>query len=187
MNSPPPNRPPANCLVRLEQREDAAGIRGLLETAFPTTFEARLVDALRAQARPYLGLVATRGETLLGHILFTPVQCMRLPAARLFGLGPMAVAPDQQRQGIGTRLMKGGLSAARDTGARAVVVLGHPEYYPRFGFEPAADRGLHCAWEVPREAFMARSLSPGGLDGLAGLVRYHPAFEGEGIAEPGKA
>jgi len=174
-----------DCLVRLEQRGDAGAIRAVHEAAFDTTFEARLVDRLRAKARPYLGLVATRGESVLGHILFTPVQCVASPEARLLGLAPMAVAPEWQGRGVGTRLARGGLSAARDTGALAVFVLGHADYYPRFGFAPAAARGLSCPWEVPAEAFMTRELAPGGLDGLSGEIRYHPAFDGVGIAPGG--
>ena len=175
-------QPMTDCLVRVEQREDAPAIRALLEAAFPGHFEARLVDELRKKARPYLGLVALNASALLGHLLFTPVRCTEVPDARLFGLGPMAVDPAHQRQGIGSQLMRGGLSAARDTGAAAVFVLGHPEYYPRFGFEKASDHGLRCPWEVPDEAFMVLPLRKDGLIGLTGEIRYHPAFEGDGIA-----
>lgn len=174
-------------MIRLEQRQDSQGIRALYEAAFPTTFESRLVDQLREAARPYLGLVALRDGEVCGHILFTPVTNDGAPTARLLGLAPMAVIPELQRKGLGTRLAKGGLAAAKDTGARAVFVLGHVDYYPRFGFEPAAMHGLRCPWEVPEEAFMARPLQPGGLEGLSGMVRYHPAFEGEGIAHESPA
>lgn len=169
-------------LIRIEQKEDRAAISQLHETAFGRHFEARLVETLRNEVRPYLGLVAFSGDELVGHLLLTPVLCAALPDARLLGLAPMAVAPAWQRQGIGTRLVKGGLSAARDTGARAVVVLGDPAYYGRFGFTSAAEHKLNCAWEVPPGAFMVQALNPPGLRGLSGLISYHGAFDGEGIA-----
>lgn len=165
-----------NLLLRMEQRDDAPAIEALLLEAFPGGPEARLVDRLRGEARPYLGWIAERGGQVVGHILFTPVRCESDLQARLLGLGPMAVAPAFQGRGIGTRLGHAGLAAAGDTGARAVVVLGHPGYYPRFGFRPAGEVGLRCAWEVPEEAFMVRPLNGDRLEGLAGLVHYHPAF-----------
>jgi len=171
-----------NCLVRIEQQEDRAAISKLHEAAFGRHFEARLVETLRRKARPYLGLVALSKDQILGHILFTPVRCAAQPDARLLGLAPMAVLPEFQSEGIGTRLVKGGLSAARDTGARGVFVLGDSAYYQRFGFTPAADHGLRCAWEVPEDAFMVQALNPPGLNDLSGLVNYHDAFFGEGIA-----
>lgn len=178
---------PLPCLVRLEQREDAAAIRDLLEDAFPTTFEAALVDALRRRARPYLGLVAERADRLLGHVLFTPVTCEADPSARLLGLGPIAVASDSQGRGVGTRLGRAGLSAARDTGARAVFVLGDPDFYTRLGFEAASAYDLRCAWEAPDGAFRVLPLADDGLKGIEGLVRYHPAFEGDDAPASGRA
>jgi len=170
------------CVVRLEQREDRVAIRKLHEAAFARHFEARLVDVLREKARPYLGMVAIDHQGLLGHLLFTPVRCAAQPDARLLGLAPMAIRPERQRQGLGTRLLKAGLSAARDTGARGLLVLGDPAFYGRFGFEAAERWQLHCSWEVPAGAFMARELNAPGLTGLSGLISYHPAFDGEGIA-----
>ncbi len=173
-----------NLLLRMEQRDDAPAIEALLAEAFPEGPEAFLVERLRREARPYLGWIAERGGQVVGHILFTPVRCASDPEARLLGLGPMAVAPALQRRGIGTRLAHAGLAAAGDTGARAVVVLGHPDYYPRFGFRPASEAGLHCAWEVPDEAFMIRPLNGDTLDGLSGLIHYHAAFSE--ASEPGE-
>ncbi len=172
-----------NLLLRMEQRDDASAISALLTEAFPDGPEARLVERLRREARPYLGWIAERGGQVVGHILFTPVRCESDPEARLFGLGPMAVAPAFQGRGIGTRLGHAGLAAAGDTGARAVVVLGHPDYYPRFGFRPASTAGLRCAWDVPDEAFMIRPLNGDGLEGLSGMIEYHPAFSEVSEAE----
>lgn len=165
-----------NLLLRMEQSDDAEAVQALLLDAFPGGPEARLVQQLRAEARPYLGWIAERAGRVVGHILFTPVRCDAAPEARLLGLGPMAVATPLQRQGIGTRLARAGLAAAGDTGARAVFVLGHPAYYPRFGFRPASESGLSCPWDVPDEAFMVRPLNGDTLSDLSGVVRYHRAF-----------
>ncbi|MGH8638095.1 MAG: GNAT family N-acetyltransferase, partial [Burkholderiales bacterium] len=94
------------------------------------------------------------------------------------GLGPMAVIPYLQRQGIGTRLVRAGLDECSRLGYRAVVVVGHPEFYPRFGFVPARTFGLRSEFDVPDEVFMAVELIPGALASAAGTVRYVPEFGG---------
>jgi putative acetyltransferase len=88
----------------------------------------------------------------------------------------MAVTPTRQRAGIGSALVRAGLDACRQSGARGVIVLGHADYYPRFGFVPASRFGLRSDYEVPDEVFMALELEPGGLAGAAGLAHYHPAL-----------
>jgi len=97
---------------------------------------------------------------------------------RLLGLAPMAVEPDSQKQGIGGRLVREGLALCRTAGADGVVVLGHAEYYPRFGFATAQRFGLRCEYDVPADAFMAIELHHRSLVGVSGLVRYHAAFAG---------
>jgi putative acetyltransferase len=92
------------------------------------------------------------------------------------GLAPMAVLPARQRQGIGSALVRDGLGRCRELGYEAVVVLGHPGYYPRFGFVPASRFGIGCEYDVPAEVFMALELVPGALRGKPGTIRYHPAF-----------
>lgn len=92
------------------------------------------------------------------------------------GLAPMAVMPAAQRRGIGSALIRSGLERCAQLGYSAVVVLGHPEYYPRFGFVPASRFGIGCEYEVPDEVFMALELEPGALTGMSGTIRYHPAF-----------
>ena len=162
--------------IRPEGIADAAGVHRVNELAFGRPDEARLVDALRAAANPYLSLVAVNeaGE-VIGHVLLTPITVEGESAeSPLLGLGPLAVLPDLQRQGIGSELMRAALEAARALGSGGVVLLGHPEYYPRFGFQPASRWGLRCEYPVPDEVFMALELRPGGFP--AGLVRYHPAF-----------
>jgi putative acetyltransferase len=94
----------------------------------------------------------------------------------LVGLAPMAVAPGNQKQGIGSVLVREGLARCRAAGVEGVVVVGHAGYYPRYGFVPAQQFGLRCEYDVPADVFMALEFSPGALSGVSGLVRYHPAF-----------
>ena len=89
----------------------------------------------------------------------------------------MAVQPDRQNEGIGTGLVRAGLEACRHMGVVAVLVLGHPEYYPRFGFVPASRFGIQCAYDAPDEAFMALELVPDALQAVNGRVEYHEAFD----------
>jgi putative acetyltransferase len=93
------------------------------------------------------------------------------------GLAPMAVLPAYQRQGIGSVLVRSGLAVCQALGYGAVVVLGHPSYYPRFGFVPTDRTGLRCLDNVPVEAFMMLELQPGYLQDVQGIVTYHPAFD----------
>ena len=168
-------RTPPEVSIRPEAAGDEAAVRGINESAFGQPDEARLVDALRARARPFVSLVAETDGAVAGHILFTPVTLEGFTGL-LLGLAPMAVNPDLQRNGVGAALIIAGLDACRSLGAAAVVVLGHTAYYPKFGFVPAARFGLRCEYDVPPEAFMALELRPGALAGAAGTVRYHPAF-----------
>jgi len=162
--------------VRTEGADDADQVRFVNARAFGRPDEAALIDALRGTPGA-ISLVAAIGERIVGHILFTPVAIDGpsgpIPAA---GLAPMAVLPGHQRQGIGSALVGAGLDACRRHGYQAVVVLGHPAFYPRFGFTPAAARGLTCEWPVPPEAFMALELDAGALAGARGVVRYRPEF-----------
>jgi len=157
-------------VVRAEQPGDYSAVRAIHVAAFGGTQEANLVDALRSQAG-VTSLVAVRSGQVLGHILFSPATVEGTP---IVALAPMAVKPGHQRQGIGSRLVREGLQSVG--AARACVVLGHPEFYPRFGFAPAPPQGITCPWPVPDEVFMVVALSPPRLEGLRGVVAYHPAF-----------
>lgn len=163
-------------LIRAERDTDRAAVHRVNAAAFPTPAEAGLVDALRRQAHPLISLVAERDGTILGHILFSPVTLEGRPDLHIMGLAPMAVAPDQQRSGIGSALVRAGLDECRQRGVSAVVVLGHPEYYPRFGFTPAVRYGIRSEYDVPDEVFMALELAPGALRNAPGTIKYHPAF-----------
>lgn len=162
--------------IRPEILTDVPRIHAINCAAFETPAEAGLVDVLREQARPVISLVAEMHGAVIGHILFSPVTLDTDPALPLMGLAPMAVALEHQHSGIGSALVRAGLAQCRANGAAGVVVLGHPEYYPRFGFVPATGYGLRSEYDAPDEAFMALELMPGAFAGRKGLVRYHPAF-----------
>lgn len=162
--------------VRAETSEDIDAVRLVNESAFGRAEEARLVDALRAATRPHISLVAEADGRVVGHIFFSPVTLETgNRGSVMFGLAPMAVLPEYQNQGVGSRLVREGLDECRRSGGGAVVVLGHPAYYPRFGLVPASAKGLRCEYPVPDEAFMVAELTHGGLSGQ-GLVKYHPEF-----------
>jgi putative acetyltransferase len=162
--------------IRSETPRDVEAIRRVNRAAFATRFEADLVDALRAQAHPLVSLVADEGGEAVGHILFSPVALTNGAGVNLMGLAPMAVLPALQRRGVGSALVRAGLEACAHLGCAAVVVLGHREFYPRFGFVPASRFGIVSEYDVPDDVFMAIELVPGSLIGRSGTIRYHPAF-----------
>ena len=133
------------------------------------------MDRLRLEADPVVSLVAVEDATVLAHILFSPVTLDTADSALVMGLAPMAVRPDRQRQGIGSELVRYGLERCRELGAVAVVVLGHAEYYPRFGFKPASGFGVRSEYDVPDDAFMLLEFEAGTVS--PGVVRYHGAFD----------
>ena len=161
--------------IRAEQAGDFEAVRAVHRAAFETDAEAQLVDRLRKETR-VISLVADESESIVGHILFSPVTVSGHDDLHVMGLAPVAVVPERQRQGIGSALVRNGLDACRRASVEAVVLLGHPTYYPRFGFQPASRFGLSCKYDVPDEVFMAIELSPDALSGRKGTIRYHSAF-----------
>ncbi len=169
--------------IRPEQPRDEAAIRDVTTRAFESSDfghsgEAGLVDRLRAESAASVSLVAECANRIVGHILFSPAtiewssQC-----CEGLGLAPMSVLPEFQRQGIGSRLIQDGLAAAAECSSRFVIVLGHPEYYPKFDFAPASGSNVGCEFEgIPDEAFMIRWLSQPELIEERGLAKYHPIF-----------
>jgi putative acetyltransferase len=175
-------------LIRQERRDDVDAIRAVHRAAFakPASrdqqrvdrpVEAHLVDALRAEGDLLapLCLVAERDGAVVGHVAVSRGLLDDEPVA-LVGLGPLGVRPDAQGQGVGSALMHATLAAADALGERGVVLLGHPDYYPRFGFEPAVDHGILPPQPWGRQYFMLRRLTAWGT-GLRGTFRYASAFE----------
>jgi putative acetyltransferase len=162
--------------IRLEQPADATAVRALNRTAFDTSVEADLVEALRAQAEPFVSLVADDAGSIVGQICLSPVTLAGHGELKIMGLAPMAVLPAHQRRGIGSALVRAGLERCRRLGCVAVVVLGHADYYPRFGFVPASRFGIGSEYDVPDDVFMALELEAGVLNGTSGTIRYHAAF-----------
>jgi putative acetyltransferase len=165
-------------ILREESEADRTAVRAVNLAAFGQSEEADLVERLNAEVFPRLSLVAMEEGGLVGHLLFTPVT-LEDDEAPLTGMGlaPMAVDPPHQGRGIGSALVREGLQRLRQSGCPYVAVLGHPGYYPRFGFEPASHYGIQCQWEgVPDEVFMLLPLNPTALRSRKGVVRYHPLF-----------
>ena len=163
--------------VRIETTEDFEAIRAVNIAAFGRENEANLVAQLRLAAST-LSFVAVQAEQVVGHIFFSPVSVEgKCPKDILMlGLAQMAVLPEYQRQGIGSLLIPHSLKACAESGWHAVVVLGHPEYYPRFGFVPAREKELKCEYGVPDEVFMILELESRVLQGCRGTVKYRPEF-----------
>ena len=163
--------------IRPERAEDASQVRQVNELAFGQPAEADLIESLRRACTDALSMVAEEGE-LVGHILFNPVAVEGAGRRVLgMGLGPMAVLPDRQRRGIGSQLVRRGLDILRGRSCPFVVVVGHPHYYPRFGFEPASVHGLASQWEgVPDAAFMVLVLDEHAMAGVSGVATYREEF-----------
>ena len=162
--------------IRREESQDVQQIRTINAAAFGTDAEANIVDALRSEAADVISLVAEDDSQVVGHIMFSPVHVVGAAGLRATALAPMAVIPQRQRLGIGSALVKAGLEECRRSGADAVFVVGHPSYYPRFGFSPASGFGFQCEFDVADDAFMAAELLPRALSGRAGTVYFHEAF-----------
>jgi putative acetyltransferase len=163
--------------IRPEGPKDLPAIRRVLTETFPTPDEADLVDQLRAAGALSASLVAWRSDLVVGHIAFSPVTLEPPASVQIRVLAPLAVAPSSQQRGIGTELVRAGLQTCRDAGCAAVVVLGHPAYYRRFGFRPAAQWGLRCLFASPPEAFMLATLRDDAAAVSSGVVHFHPAFD----------
>ncbi len=171
--------------IRAEKPEDIEAIHRVNVAAFGRESEADLVDRLRGIAST-LSFVAVEFEQIVGHIFFSPVviepnECSAKEGACandlwILGLAPLAVLPDYQGQGIGSLLIQHGLKECARLGFKAVVVLGSPKYYPRFGFIPAKEKRLGCEYPVPDEAFMVLELKKGVLEGCVGMIKYRSEF-----------
>lgn len=168
-------------MIRQENRDDSNAVFEVNHLAFGRENEARLVGLLRESTAfvPELSLVATWDNVIVGHILFSKIRILNDDKGEVesLALAPMAVIPGFQQKGIGGQLIRHGLGKARELLYRSVIVLGHEDYYPGFGFVPAEKWSIRSPYEVPANAFMALELVPGGLENVSGSVKYPEEFE----------
>jgi putative acetyltransferase len=165
--------------IRPEVPADFGAVADVVTAAFGQPQEATLIDLIRRSPNyiPELALVAEKDGEIVGQALFSYIALNGETPAQVLGLAPMAVAPAHQRSGIGSALIEEGLLVADQRREPMVVVLGHPDYYPRFGFEPAGRHGIHPPWpNIPDSAFMVKLLS-GYQERYRGRITYPPAFD----------
>jgi putative acetyltransferase len=160
--------------IREERPDAVAAVRDLNRRAFGQDQESNIVDALRANGGALLSLVATLDDRVVGHIMYSPASV----GGNVKGaaLGPMAVLPEYQRKGIGSKLIEAGNRKLKDAGWPFIIVVGHADYYPRFGFRPASDHGIKCEWDVPDDVFMLLVLDETKMEGVSGLAKYRHEF-----------
>jgi putative acetyltransferase len=168
-------------VIRPESEADFAAIREVNEQAFARdgrlgTDEADLVEALRRNGNSIVSLVAVLEGEVVGHVMFSPMTIRPATGGEYLtiALAPLAVHPRVQNQGIGGALLNAGLEEIRELGHDAVFLLGHPTYYPRFGFAPARHRGI--IYQDGRDSFQVIELRPGALDGISGTAHFSPEF-----------
>ncbi len=166
-------------VVRHERPEDGEAVRTVNRLAFGRGTEGRIVDLLRERCSDTVSFVAVEHEEIVGHIFFSPVTIVGdAGPIRGMGLAPMAVLPARQREGLGSLLVRHGLDHLRNRTCPFVVVLGHPSYYPRFGFERASLHGVHSQWEgVPDEAFLVLPFDRDLMCAVRGVARYREEFD----------
>jgi len=163
--------------IRAEKYEDITAIRHVNNKAFGQKDEAELIDKLRNRGVLTISLVAIMNRQVVGHIAFSPVTVESESSNwQAIALAPMAVMPEYQRKGIGSQLVRAGLNECQRLDHQIVVLVGHPDYYPRFGFVPAKHKSINCEFEVPEEAWMLLELHEGALAGRKGTVRFQPEF-----------
>ena len=168
-------------IFRPEQSHDVETLHAVERAAFGREEEADLVDQIRASGGITLSLVAVDGNEIVGHVLFSPVTIRSgRDEFHALGMGPVAVRPDRQRQGIGSGTIRAGLDRLRQQGHEIVVVEGDPAYYSRFGFQDASRYGLSCEFNPPPGCFMVFQLRADALAGRTGTVYYLPEFQNVG-------
>ena len=160
--------------IREERADDVAAVRNMNRRAFGQDQESNIVDALRANGAALLSLVATLDDRVVGHIMYSPLTI----GGNVTGaaLGPMAVLPEHQRQGIGSKLVKVGNQKLKDAGYPFIIVVGHADYYPRFGFKRANEHGITCEWDLPDDVFMLLVLDQAKMESVSGLATYRQEF-----------
>ncbi len=171
-------------IIREEQRDDHAIVKDIVEAAFATMqhssgTEHLIVERLRRSNAfiPELSLVAEREGQIIGHLLLSKVQVKSKDKEHTtLSLAPVSVLPSDQRQGVGSLLIRRGHERALELGYSAIVLIGHSAYYPRFGYEPAVNFGIHFPYDSPSENCMAVELEKGALHHVSGEVVYPREF-----------
>jgi putative acetyltransferase len=165
--------------IRPERPEDYPAVRDVNLAAFETAEEADVVDAMRETPEyiPNLSLVAETDQGIVGHIMISEVTIEQENGElTALSLGPIAVLPEHQNKGIGSQLIEAGHQRAKEMGYPFITLIGHPWYYPRFGYVQARQHGLETIWQVRDVVFMVYELQPGALDNAAGKIRYPEPF-----------
>lgn len=173
--------------IREELPDDIAAIRDVNKRAFGQDQESNIVDALRANGAALLSLVATLNDRVVGHIMYSPATIISSSASIMSSsatignvpgaaLGPMSVLPEHQRLGIGSALVTTGNEKIQTAGHPFIIVLGHPTFYPRFGFRRASSLAVKCEWDVPDEVVMLLILDETRMQRVSGLVKYRHEF-----------
>ncbi len=164
--------------IRSENSQDYEGVYQLYCQIFRRNSEAELVNHLRKNNEIFCALVAIIEDTIIGHILFSPVRIASSPdGLKSLGLAPLGVLPLYQKQGIGSALVSQGLKDCEQQQQDLIVVLGYPDFYQRFGFKTALQSNLGLPYSVPEEAFMVKELTTGILTRCQGNVYYSSQFD----------
>jgi putative acetyltransferase len=164
--------------IRLEQPSDIEEIRNIYSLSFGQPQEGSIVDKLRVNCNEIVSLVAVSGKKVVGHILFSPAILEgKTNNIKGMGIAPMAVLPEFQNRGIGSKLVREGINKLKTKEYSFIIVLGHAKFYPRFGFERASKYGINCQWEgVPDDAFMILVLNAKEIEGISGTAKYRDEF-----------
>jgi putative acetyltransferase len=164
--------------IRKEEEKDHKQIFEVNKLAFQQENEGKLIEKIRKNENfiPELSIVAEIDNRIVGHILFSKIKIVGKSVYESLALAPMAVIPEFQRKGIGSELVKKGINKAKKLGFDSIIVIGHKEYYPKFGFQNASRWNIKCPFEVPDEVFMAIELTEKAFEGKAGTVEYPDEF-----------
>lgn len=167
-----------NIIVRKEEEKDYSKVYNVNKLAFKQENESKLIEKIRKGKNfvPELSIVAEVDNQIVGHILFSKIKIVGDSVYESLALAPMAVIPEFQKQGIGSLLIRKGIETAKKLGFDSIIVLGHKEYYPKFGFQPVSKWKIKCPFDVPDEVFMAIELTEGALKGKFGVVKYPDEF-----------
>ena len=164
-----------NLTIRPESKRDYLQIKQINDLAFNQENEGIMIENLRSKPEfiPELSLIAKLENEIVGHILFLPLKIKNNNSEfTTLSLAPMAVKSEYQKMGIGGKLMKKGFEVSKELGFTSIIVLGYPEYYPKFGFKPAINWGIKPPIDVPSEVFMAIELEKDALKDVSGTVEF---------------